>query len=483
MALRATLDCNLPRQDHRHLSEGRSRATQACCASADRWLHLPGWSTVHDVSAPELPPFPTARHVARQQRLSAKERASTQETAESIGPSELDILAELRPTLITSVHGYVDRATAIQDFVGDAVARRDAALPADFFNTVFPFPLPRQNKSKKVGFNWPMLTIGLAMYITPILAWLWFDSHYRWWGYVLVGMGVGYAGILAAGILWLMTPGSPPRGLVLARRLLVLLTLFAALTVVVVWRGEHLGMWEMIVIGTGLCFVALEIGFTLQRRRGVYGQLDQLQTLALDLVDLLNTVHPAVLDGAKPPVVLVNKLEASAKRVLAASDRATLRWKSNEHQVRSWIRESGGSIAAGLRWHKRLVVLPTADACTELFASLGRGLAAAAVGDWQALMFEPAPSAARSFWQRWRGRLTVAVVLGAITGATYAFPNLLPSSAETQLRGLLVLTAAFSLLAAPTDTFGRAYSAVGNLFSASGITPGGKADIRNWFRI
>ena len=86
-------------------------------------------------------------------------------------------------------------------------------------------------------------------------------------------------------------------------------------------------------------------------------------------------------------------------------------------------------------------------------------------------MFEPAPSAAQSFWQRYRGRLAVAVVLGAVTAATYAFPNLLPSAAETQLRGLLMLTAVFSLISSSTDTFGRAYDALGNLFRASGITP------------
>ena len=276
------------------------------------------------------------------------------------------------------------------------------------------------------------LTASLVIYIVPIAAWFWF-GHYGWWGYVLFGFGVAYCGMAVEYVLWLMAPESPPTGLPAARRLLVLAATSAALTAVVVWRGERPGMWEVITVEGGLFFLPCEIGVTLQRRRGVQGQLDQLQTLALDLVDLLHLVNRAALEGANPPETLVKQLEVSAKRALAASERAALRWRS-ERQVWSWIRGSGGSVAAGLRWHKRLVIMPTPDASAELFTSFGYGLAAAAAGDWKSLMFEPAPSATQSFWQRYRGRLAVAVVLGAVTAATYAFPNLLPSAAETQLR-------------------------------------------------
>ena len=200
------------------------------------------------------------------------------------------------------------------------------------------------------------------------------------------------------------------------------------------------------------------------RRRLTQAQPDQLQMLALDFVDLLSAIHPAARHGANPPKILVKGLEASAKRVLAASERAAHHWPWTERQVRSQIREFGGSVAAGLRWHKRLVVMPAADASAALFDSFGYGLAAAVASDWQRLMFEPAPSAAQSFWLRYRGRLALAVVLGGLAAATYAFPKVLPSSAEPSLRGLLVLTAVLSLLSPPGETFGHAYEAFGGFY-------------------
>jgi hypothetical protein len=396
--------------------------------------------------------------VTERQDLSAIERVRT---------PELDILDELEPALKSRVRGYADRVTAIQSFVGEAAARRaEGTGSPSFVQNMF----AGRRASVPVTSTRLFLTASLVIYIAPIAAWLWFGSPYRWWGYVLVGFGVAYCGMGVEYVLWLMAPESPPTGLPTVRRLLVLAATSAALTAVVVWRGEHPGMWEVITVEGGLFSLPCEIGVTLQRRRGVQGQLDQLQTLALDLVDLLHMVNRAALEGANPPETLVKQLEVSAKRALAASERTALRWRS-ERQVWSWIRGSGGSVAAGLRWHKRLVIMPAADASAELFTSFGYGLAAAAAGDWKSLMFESAPSAAQSFWQRYRGRLAVAVVLGAVTAATYAFPHLLASADETRLRGLLMLTAVFSLISSPTDTFGRAYDALGNLFSASGITP------------
>jgi hypothetical protein len=206
------------------------------------------------------------------------------------------------------------------------------------------------------------------------------------------------------------------------------------------------------------------------RRRFTQAQPNQLQMLALDFVDLLGAVHPAASEGANPPEILVNGLEASAKRVLAASERAAQHWPWTEQQARSQIREFGGSVAAGLRWHKRLVVMPIVDASAALFASFGYGLADAVAGDWQRLMFKPPPSAARSFWQRYRRRLALAAVLVAITAAMYAVPHL--PSAGTQIRGILLLTTIVTLLALPTESIDRAADAFGQITSGHGGASG-----------
>ena len=391
----------------------------------------------------------------------------------------LETLAELELALVNAVRGYAAQLTAIQSFVGDAAVRRTArgASSGSAGDVEPPGPPDEGDSSRRSGDDtssdlddipeWFIIFGILALYIIPIGAWLWFNSHYKWWEYVLIGVVTMYGIMLVMLVLRGLTPESPSRGLPTTRRMIVLAIASVTVIFVVRWHSAQPGGWEVIALGLGLVIIPAEIATTQMRRRATRAQPDQLQTLALDFVDLLDTLHPAVRAGTKPPEILVGKLEASAKRVLAASERAALRWNWKEQQVQRLLRESGGCVAAGLRWHKRLVVMPTADASSALFTSFGYGLVAAATGDWKGLMFEPVPSAAQSFWQRYRPRLALAGILGAFTAFTFVFPNLLPSTVVSQLRGLLVLTAAYALLAPPTEIFGHAFDAFGSIFSSS----------------
>jgi hypothetical protein len=401
---------------------------------------------------PELSPAPTAPEAVRSPVLPGADPAVRAERARI---TALETLAELEPELRTAV-GSAAQVGAIETFVVDAAAVRSA----------------RNAKLRRLSIYgylpvWVLAICMIEMFLIPLAAWLWFGSQYRWWEYALVGIGASYIGFLIVSVMGGVSQLTLSRTWSTIRRLLVLLAAVATVVFVIRWHGGHPGGWEVTALGVGLLLIPAEIGVMQMRKDMTEARLDQLQELALQLVGLLKTVHRAAVDGTKPPEILVGMLESSAKRVLAASELAARGWPWSERQVRNQIRGFGGSVAAGLRWHKSLVVMPTADASATLFASFGRGLAAAVASDWQALMFEPAPSPAKSLWQRYRGRIALAAVLGAIIAATFLFPHLLPSAAESQIRALLALTAAFTLLSSPGEALSHAYDAFGNMWSTS----------------
>ena len=379
--------------------------------------------------------------------------------AERAKADVLNALAAVEPELEKRIVGFADQVTTIRSYVGEA-----AALSAGDLRTAL--------RDRYGAPEWVLFSCALGAVLIPLAASFWLNNHYRWWEYLLIGIGVFYLGGAMVIILGSLARESSGHGSTAIRRLIVTAAAAATVFFIVRWHGGHLGGWVVIALGLGLLVIPAEIGFTQARHMGP--QLDQLQVLALAFVELLYMVHRAAQQDTNPPRALVDHLEHSAKRVLASCDRAARDWPSTDPQVRSQIREFGGSVAAGLRWHKRLVIMPTADASAALFVSFGYGLAAAVGADWQRLMFEPALSAAQSFWERYRVRIAIAAVLGAVTAATFVFPHLLPSGIESQVRGLLVLTAVFSLLGPPGESFGHAYDAVGNIFSSSAASKLGK---------
>ena len=377
----------------------------------------------------------------------AKERARRRKAVEQA----LGTLVSCEPTLLTAVRGYAGQKMAIRRFVEEAVARHARGTDIeDYFHPLW----------------WAFF--GVACWLIPLAAWLLFNSQYSWLEWVAIGFGVGYATILVIFVLWRLTPESAPPDWTAIRWLIVSAATAAAVFFIVRWHGGRPGGWQVVALGVGLLAIPANMAVTQTRRKLTQARPDQMQMLALDFVDLLGASHPAALNRLEPPEILVAKLEASARHVQDASQRAAYSWRWTERQVRSQIREFGGSVAAGLRWHKRLVVMPVADASAALFASFGYGLVAAVTGDWERLMFEPASSGAQSFWRRYRGRLAFAGILGVITALTFIFPKVLPSGTESPLRGLLVLTAAFSLLKPPGETITHIFDAYGGDFLGGG---------------
>ena len=398
-------------------------------------------------------------------------------TAEVRQPRELVALAALEADLMRAVPGYSAHVSDVRDLVGSAVSRR-----ADI----------SQDDSSWSYWSLFVLTIALAL-----VADHWFDAHYLsfsrskkesslinvfafhafhgrwyqvhilWFDFLFLWMGILGAYFLVF-LLIEATIDSPPR-VVRTRRITVVAAVALAVGLAMRWRGGHPGYWGLVMIGAGLVTVPAEIEVSLRRRHQeaarVKPQEWQLQVLSRDLVHLLDLVHRAARDREWPPAELVAELEACARRAETAAEQAARGWPRGEREVRSWVRESGRSVAAGFRWHKGLVAMPTASASADLFASFGGALVAAAGLDWQRLMFAPAPSPVRSFWHRYRGRLAVTAVLMVASGASFAFPAALPTADLAQIRGFLVLTTLFSLFASSSNTLGRAYDVVGSIIS------------------
>jgi hypothetical protein len=395
----------------------------------------------HWASEARLRPF--RRLVSGPPEDEKTKRAKRRKAVEEV----MQTLVTCEPMLLSEVHGYADNRMGIRSFIDEAAARRARGTdPLDY-----------------VPYAWISVWV-LAFYLVPLGAWWWFSSNYSFWEYAGIALMTIYASLLVVIVLWRLTPEPSPPGLTAARWLIVVAATAATAFFIVRWHGEHLGGWQVIAFGAGLLAIPANILVTQTRRRLTRARPDQLQILALDFVDLLGASYPAARERLEPPRILVRNLEKCARRVLAASERAAYGWPWTERQVRSQIREFGGSVAAGLRWHKRLVVMPTADASAGLFASFGYGLVAAVTGVREHLTFEPAPPGAQSFWRRYRSRLAFAGILSIIIAITFIFPKLLPGGIESSLRPLLAVTAALSLLKPPGETVGHAYGAFGGDF-------------------
>ena len=357
---------------------------------------------------------------------------------------ELAKLDEIGPQLIMEVHSYRDHADEVRHLVGDAAALRATSEFAG-------------NDS----FDWADSWVVFLPLVMAIAGRWWFGSHFRWWDYILVVIVTFFLGAILVSLFEMLGERLPPRFLLWSRLALAIAGAAAAIIFTVRWRNAHPATWQIVAVGMGLLLIPIA-GDAVRdyRNENPEDASEQLrQLLAIDFLELLGIIHPPFTEGKLPPLELVKELEAKAKGVLVMAERLAQGRRWADRDVKSQIRDFGGSVAAGLRWHKQLVIFPPPDASAVLFASFGYGLVAATMRNWQKLMFEPAPSPVQSLWRRYRSRLAVFVVLIALTGATYVFPNALPGANEAQLRGTLVLTAIFALLTPIPETIKRSYEA------------------------
>jgi hypothetical protein len=385
------------------------------------------------------------------QENAAYKRASVAQAVESAKKKHLDELTAIEPQLRSAVDIYADQAQAVRDLIADASATRAVAA-----------------SSRNAGPRIPAIALVplILEFGLPFAGRWWFGSEYRWWDYPLVGYGFAFSWITVLVFVAALRQRSRSWPLLVLRQIIFVAATAAAAVLAVRWRGEQPSIWEVVVIGLGLSAIPMERLAAVRNRpvSAAEAGVRLRQLLAYDFFELLVRLHDVSLADEPPPGELAVELEASARRVLGLTGRLADQQLS-DYDERTWVREFGGSVAAGLRWHKRLVIFPSPHASADLFASLGYGLAAVAGQDWQRLMFEPAPSPGLSFWRRYRGRLGVTLALVAAIGATYAFPNALPGVGEVQLRGALALTAVLSLVSSSSETVSRVYDAVNSRLS------------------